>query len=278
MDTSKQRSLPGKENLRICKLGSNFVPESPPLDVATYKYRELIGGLSYISHGTRPDAIHVVNQLAKASNAPTWEHWSLALELLSYMYHSRYWGIKFGGYDMNSQVTFVSRPMDLAKKDPPVVGYADANHGTGLDDKRSISGFVIKVLGGPVSWASRTQSLTAASTTESEFRALSECSREALWIAKLLEVFDIPCKPFLIRGDSQGALGAIKNSTYTKYTKHIEIVHDFMKDRFQSGQLHYDYVHGSDNPADIFTKCLGKPKFERFRYMLGMAELPSCLR
>jgi hypothetical protein len=278
MDVTKVRSLPGKEGLRLCKSGSNLVPDSPPLDVDKYHYRELLGSMSYITHGTRPDAIHMVNQLAKMSNAPTWEHWERALELLSYLHHTKYWGIKLGGCDMAPQVTFVTRGMDLPHKEPHVVGYADANHGTGIDDKRSISGFVIKVLGGPVSWASRTQPLTAASTTESEFRAMSECSREALWVAKLLHVFDIPCTPFLIRGDSQGALGAIKNYQYTKHTKHIEIVHDFMKDRYQAGQLDFEYVHGNENPADIFTKCLGGPKFEKFRAMLGMAELPSSLR
>jgi hypothetical protein len=36
--------------------------------------------------------------------------------------------------------------MNHKPKDPPVVAYADANHGTGIDDKRSISGFVIKIL------------------------------------------------------------------------------------------------------------------------------------
>ena len=278
LDKKKKRSLPGKEGLRVCKSGSNFVPDSPLLDVDEYHYRELLGCMSYITHGTRPDAIHVVNQLAKMSNEPRWEHWERALELLSYLNHTKYWGIKLGGCDMTPQVTFVTRGVDLPHKEPHVVGYADANHGTSIDDKRSISGFVIKVLGGPVSWASRTQPITAASTTESEFRAMAECSREALWVAKLLDAFDIPCTPFLIRGDSQGALGAIKNYQYTKHTKHIEIVHDFMKDRYQAGQLDFEYVHGNDNPADIFTKCLGGPKFERFRTMLGMAELPLGLR
>jgi hypothetical protein len=92
-----------------------------------------------------------------------------------------------------------------------------------------------------------------------------------------LEAFEIPSKPFLIRGDSQGALCAIKNFQYTKHTKHIEIVHDFMKDRYQSGALDFEYVTGDQNPADIFTKCLGKHKFREFRDMLGMAELPSHL-
>jgi Reverse transcriptase (RNA-dependent DNA polymerase)/gag-polypeptide of LTR copia-type/GAG-pre-integrase domain len=279
MDTTKKRSLPGKETLRICKSGSNFNMVSHELDVIIYKYRELIGGISYITHCSRPDAIHVCNQLAKVSNLPMWEHWSIALELLSFLYNSRYYGVKFGGYDLSPQVTYAARPIHLPHtRDPPVVGYADANFGTGIDDKRSISGHVIKILGGPVSWASRSQSLTAASSTESEFRALSECSREALWVAKLLDAFDIPCKPFLIRGDSQGALSAIKNYQYTKYTKHVEIVHDFMKDRYQAGVLKYEYVQGDLNPADIFTKCLGKHKFELFRSMLGMAELPRHLR
>jgi Reverse transcriptase (RNA-dependent DNA polymerase)/gag-polypeptide of LTR copia-type/GAG-pre-integrase domain len=284
----KQRSLPAKETLRLCKTGSNFNLKSTPLDVEVYRYREVVGGLSYITHGTRPDALHITNQLAKMANNPMVEHWDIAMNLLSFMYHSRYWGVMYGGRDAKMQVNVITKPVDFPvprlrrplggqSKEPMVVGFADANHGTGLDDKRSISGFVIKVLGGPVSWASRTQPLTAASTTESEYRALSECSREALWISKLLDAFDIPCLPFPIFGDSQGALGAIRNYSYTPHTKHIEIVHDFMKDRFQSGQLDYQYVSGEDNPADIFTKCLGGPKFAKFRTMLGMAELPPHL-
>jgi hypothetical protein len=210
---------------------------STPLDVEVYRYREVIGGLSYITHGTRPDALHITNQLAKMANNPMVEHWNIVMNLLSFMYHSRFWGVMYGGHDAKMQVTVVTKPVDfplpyrIDAKEPMALGYADANHGTGLDDKRSISGFVIKVLGGPVSWASRTQPLTAASTTESEYRALSECSREALWISKLLDAFDIPCLPFPIFGDSQGALGAIRNYSYTPHTKHIEIVHDFMKHR-----------------------------------------------
>jgi hypothetical protein len=275
---STQRSMPAPANLRICRSGSNLNMDSHDLDVREFHFRKIIGGISYITHCTRPDGIHVNNQLAKMANEPKWEHWCLALNLLSYLHHTRYWGLKFGGYDLSPQVDFLTTGVDMHHMDPAVVGYADANHGTGIDDKRSISGFVIKVHGGPVAWASRTQPLTAASTTESEFRALSECSREALWIAKLLKAFDIPSEPFLIRGDSQGALGAIKNHSYTKHTKHIEIVHDFMKDRLQTGQLEFDFVSGADNPADIFTKCLPAEKFVKFRKGLGMTELAEALR
>jgi hypothetical protein len=48
-----------------------------------------------------------------------------------------------------------------------------------------------------------------------------------------------------------------------------------MKDRYQLGDLHYEHVKGTENPADIFTKALDRTKFELFRKMLGMACLPA---
>ena len=93
MDPSKIRQLPGKENLRLCASGSNNIPHSPKLDLNTFHYRALVGGMSYISHGTRPEAIFMVNQLAKYTNEPTEEHWLVALECLSYLHATRCWGI-----------------------------------------------------------------------------------------------------------------------------------------------------------------------------------------
>ena len=194
----------------------------------------------------------------------------------SYLHTTKFWGIKFGAGTCYPQVYQASK--GASGHSYGVEAYADANHGTGIDDKKSVSGFSIMVLGGPVSWASRTQPITAASTTESEYRALSECAREALWISKLLDAFSIPCRPFMIKGDSQGAIAALTNHSYTKHTKHIEIVHEFLKDRYQNGSITLEYIRGEDNPADLFTKCLGYKKFERFRRMLGMFELPTHLR
>jgi len=76
-----------------------------------------------------------------------------------------------------------------------------------------------------------------------------------------------------VRGDSQGALASIKNHTYTHKTKHIEIHHDFMKDRYAMGDLDFEHIPGALNPADIFTKALGKPLFTKFRHALGMRPL-----
>jgi hypothetical protein len=182
-----------------------------------------------------------------------------------YLHSTINWGIELGGGNHVHKMFF--------KHTPDAVAYADANHGTGIDNKRSVTGLVMHVMGGAVSWASRVQPVTATSTVESEFRAMSEASREALWLAKIIKLFGVNDKPFLIRGDSLGAISSIKNHTYTPKTKHIEIHHDFMKDRYAFGDLDFEHVKGTENMADIFTKSLNGHKFEKFRHALGMRPL-----
>jgi hypothetical protein len=209
-----------------------------------------------------------VSQLAKYANAPTVAHWNVLLRVLAYLRTTLHWGISLGQHTVVDKCYLKHRPVE-----PPAVAYADADHGTGIDDKRSISGIFIHVFGGPVSWSSRTQRVTSTSTTESEFRALSEVSREALWLAKIVRLFNIKSRPFLVRGDNMGAIHAITNYCYTKHTKHIEIHHDFMRDRVMEGDLEYQHIKGADNPADILTKALDKTKFEKCRAAIGMVSL-----
>jgi hypothetical protein len=47
--------------------------------------------------------------------------------------------------------------------EPDVVAFSDANHGTGIDDKKSTTGYVLQVYGGPVSWGSKVQNVTCCS-------------------------------------------------------------------------------------------------------------------
>jgi hypothetical protein len=117
--------------------------------------------------------------------------------------------------------------------------------------------------------------LTSTSSTESEYRAMSECSKEALWLSQLLTFFSVPCRPFPIKGDNQGALHAVTNHAVTAHTKHIELHVHSMRERVESGELAFAHVPGTRNPADIFTKALGRNTFQVFKQMLGVAAPPS---
>ncbi len=52
-------------------------------------------------------------------------------------------------------------------------GHVDADYAGNVDGRRSTSGYVFMMAGGPVSWSSKLQSVVAQSTTESEYIALA---------------------------------------------------------------------------------------------------------
>ncbi|XRB18233.1 retrovirus-related Pol polyprotein [Pseudoscourfieldia marina] len=81
-------------------------------------------------------------------------------------------GIK---YNTNSNV-----PLKL-------IGYCDARRGDNHENRRSTSGYIFFLNGGPISWASYLQTTVALSTVESEVMALTEAIKEAIYIRRLLE-------------------------------------------------------------------------------------------
>jgi hypothetical protein len=59
-------------------------------------------------------------------------------------------------------------------------GYADADWGSDLTQRKSTTGYLFVMNGGPVSWTSRKQTTVALSTMEAEYMALSDAAREPL--------------------------------------------------------------------------------------------------
>ena len=77
-------------------------------------------------------------------------------------------------------------PFDKLTIEGILHGYSDADWAGQTDDRRSTSGYVFFVAGGPVSWQSKTQKSVALSTAEAEYMALSDASKEALHLRALL--------------------------------------------------------------------------------------------
>ena len=64
-------------------------------------------------------------------------------------------------------ITFVKQKSDLL-----IVGYVDADYAGDLDDRRSTTGYVFTLIGGPICWKFMIQSMVAMSTTETEYIAV----------------------------------------------------------------------------------------------------------
>ena len=64
--------------------------------------------------------------------------------------------------------------------------YVDASHASDIDTRRSITGYIFFISGGPV-WQSRMQTSVALSNVEAEYMAASAATQEAMWQARFLE-------------------------------------------------------------------------------------------
>ena len=65
-------------------------------------------------------------------------------------------------------------------------GYVDADMAGDKDNRRSTTGYVFTIGGTAISWVSKIQSVVALSTTEAEYVAATEASKEMIWLQRFM--------------------------------------------------------------------------------------------
>lgn len=108
------------------------------------------------------------------------------------------------------------------------VGYVDSDYGGEMDSRRSTSGYVFLMAGGPVAWSSKCQPTVATSTTEAEYMAMARGAQQAMWMKNFLsEVFMEQEPPFTIHADNTSAIALTKSTKGHTRAKHIDIKHHY---------------------------------------------------
>ena len=224
------------------------------------QYRSQLGTVLHLTQCTRPDVSLPTHALAAYAQAPSQAHHEALLNLIRYLGSTATRGITYGG----TQV--------------PVKTWCDANFASCLDTRRSITGWVVTMYGGAVSWSSKKQPTTAVSTMEAEYQACGAVAREGISLLKAFEEIgllseDLPFQgPLTIFCDNEAALTLCKDRKEGQRVKHIDIIHHFARDRVASGELQFVYCKSADNVSDCFTKALPKVAFEVCLRGLGMIE------
>lgn len=108
-------------------------------------------------------------------------------------------------------------------------GFCDADWASDIDERKSTSGYIFTIQGGPVSWCSKRQVTVALSTTEAEFMAMTAAIQECMWLKRLQrELSPNDEKSLILYSDNKSAIQFAINNSFSNRTKHIEIKASFI--------------------------------------------------
>ena len=139
-------------------------------------------------------------------------------------------------------------------------------------DRKSINAFSIFIGDGAISWMSKKQETISLSSTEAEYKALTACTKELLWIKRILLELNLLVfqrAPTLFC-DNLSAQSLANNPVFHARSKHIEVAYHFVREQVIKKEVELQHVSSRECVADIFTKALAKDLFIKHRSDLGV--------
>jgi transposase InsO family protein len=219
-------------------------------------YNQLIGSLLWVSQCSRPDVAFVVNKLSQYLRDPSEAHWQAARRVLNYLLSTKDLRLRLGG-------------------DISLSGYSDSDWAEDRDDRRSTSGYAYKVGHGVISWKSRKQATVSLSSTEAEYKAISDSCKEGIWLRRILSELGLRSSEAIpLHVDNEGAEALAKNPEHHARTKHIHARYHFARECQQDGKISLKHVSTKDMLADMLTKPLNRVLLEKHRRDFGIVPPP----
>jgi len=245
------------QKLTTVEFDDNIPPTNPDemLKDPT-SYQRLIGRLLYLTT-TRPDISFVVQCLSQFMHSPKASHMEAALRLVRYLKSAPGLGIlmlSVGGTELKV--------------------FCDADWGACINSRRSITGYLVQYGGSPISWKSKKQVTVSRSSAEAEYRAMASTAAEIVWIVGLFEELGVKITlPVPLYSNNTSALQIAANPVFHERTKHIDIDCHFVREKIQEGLIVTAYLPSSEQPADVFTKALGRDPHTYLVSKLGMKNI-----
>ncbi|CAH9143473.1 unnamed protein product [Cuscuta epithymum] len=205
MQDAKAVSVPLGSHFKLSKEDSPKNKEERA-QMQKVPYTSTIGCIMYAMVCTRPDIAHAVGVVSRYMGDPGKEHWKVVKWIMRYLKGTASNTLCFDG------------------KNVELLGHVDADLASNdSDGSRSTTRYVFTFGGTAVSWLSQLQKIVALSTTEAEYVAITEASKEMVWLQNLLGELGKEYKNSILYSNSQSAIFLANNSAFHKRTKHIRL-------------------------------------------------------
>jgi len=249
-------------------LGESLVKGSdtdllPPGDKKIYQV--LVGSLGYLMNCSWPDMAYAVTRLTQFAAFPTKAHLTAAKHVLRYLKATQNVHLTLGG----------SAGVD--ENDHHILSvYFDSSWADYKDDSRSTFGYVLLYGTSPLLWKSKKHKSVSLSSTDAEYLAATETTREICWVLNLFKGLQLEVAlPIPLLGDNENANGLASGMTSNNRTPHIDLRQRYVTEKSAEGLIKVMWVPTIDQAADIFTKSLSRPTITHLCNKIGVILPPS---
>ena len=77
----------------------------------------------------------------------------------------------------------------------------------------------------------------------------------------------------LLKMDSKSPISLAKDLVLHDSSKHMELMYHFIRDCVEKKKIELEFVATEHQLADMFTKSLGRTRFQELRTRIGMVEV-----
>ena len=220
--------------------------------MARIPYSRAVGSVLY-ARLTRIDCLAAISEVARFMNNPGPDHWKAVKRIIRYLKATRTWGLCYRATMQKTGKWILTL-------------YVDSGYAMDPDNRRSRYGYIIFLNANPVAFGTGLSAKTATSTPEAEYIAMAHGLKELLWTYQILTTMGIQVElPMRVLEDNQACIQIADNPISQRKTRHIDIRYHFIRDYINDGYITVQYCPTKQMLADILTKVMHRPAFNRLR-------------
>ena len=142
-------------------------------------YHSGVGMLLYLVKHSRPDISNVVRELTKCMDKANKAALKELFRAIKFVIDTEMYGLR-----LQPNIEDFADNAELIWE---LVVYTDSDWAGDMDTRRSVTGFILFLLGVPILWKSRAQKSVSLSSSEAEYYGCSEAAKEIKYITQVLQ-------------------------------------------------------------------------------------------
>ena len=261
----RENLTPGFENQNELSLDDLPVTEEDKAKVAAYPFQEIIGCLWWLVTVSRPDIAVATYKAAQWGSRGSLRLIKHLEHLLGYLKKYPDDGLVYTQRQGNEFNGPRSARSDLEFA-------ADSSFADVGTDMKSTLGNLELLLGNLIGYSSGKSSRTPGSSCEAEIMALVKAFKINSFLRLILSQFPKEAVnvegPTITREDNESAVKLLRFGGKQKQSRHFGLDFHILKEHVLLNEMSILQVPGLENPADFFTKLLGRTLLDKYKVEL----------